>query len=274
MISQKTRLLLTLLLLLLGIIASFLGMLSPQILALAILFTILINAYSNTPYFRRPKGQYAIAIIWLITILVGVAIGIYRPEGFSYPLIFSMDSLHENGKPFDLYLNTGKFLAGYLALLYLFDKQPYDTAIFNSKRSIILLITGLVLCTIGSAYLLLNLSWYPKVAFFTLTFLVVNLFVTCVAEETFMRLIAQRQIGLWVKKISDKKMIIELIPIVVTTFIFVITHSMANPKIVLVYTIAGLAYATVYSLTKRLEISIATHFGVNLIHFSLLTYPI
>ncbi len=264
---------LSFILLVLGLIAVLLGLMPLQIWVINIVFFGLLLSYKlqNREGFK--------AILWIAVLITGLIIGLYRPQGFNYPLLFSIEALHTAGKPFDLYINTGKLLAGYLALVvliqYIKDKNAF---MYNTQHQVLLIVflNGVV---VGVATILLQLKWHPKPEFIwlTLIFLTSNLLVTVVTEEVFMRLIVQRQITQWlnnIEKLNGKALYIEGIAVTTTSLIFLITHSTQSVATSITFFIAGFAYAFAYSLTKNITAPIATHFGVNLLHFCFLTYPL
>lgn len=102
----------------------------------------------------------------------------------------------------------------------------------------------------------------------------VNLVVTCISEEAFMRLLVQAQIQNFISGAVKQKFWQELIPLVVATSLFTLIHFSSNLNVTLAYGLAGFLYGLVYSLTKNIWMCIAVHFGVNIIHFSFLTYPL
>src|SRR6478609_1299474 len=78
----------------------------PAVVALlVIVFSATLLLYQ---YFLQQNKPAIFYFFWFLAIVLGIGIGLYRPAGFSYPLIFSVSQLHEGGLPMDLYLNLGK----------------------------------------------------------------------------------------------------------------------------------------------------------------------
>lgn len=213
--------------------------------------------------------------IWLLIISTGLFLAIYRPHGFSYPLVFIADPLHEGGKVFSLHINTAKALAGYLALLYLISKVgvPGETYIKSRSRQFATALMFAVIVLVP-AYFVLNLDIYLKPITYILAFGLVNLLVTCASEEAFMRLIFQAQLERFISKYTNKKLICQGVSLFITTLLFVATHAVASVELLIVFSLAGFLYGLIYTLTRNVFASIATHFTVNIVHFSFLTYPL
>ena len=132
----------------------------------------------------------------------------------------------------------------------------------------------LALFTLIVAYKILGLAFHVKPFKYIVLFGLVNLIITCLAEEAFMRLLLQEQIQKFISGAVTHKLWQEFIPLITTTFIFVLTHSVQGFNAVLAFAVAGFSYGLVYSLTKNLWACVAVHFAVNIIHFSFLTYPL
>lgn len=213
--------------------------------------------------------------IWLLIIITGLFLAIYRPHEFSYPLVFSTVALHEGGNEFRLHINTTKTLAGYLVLYFLINgigsRGKTYLKLSSHQFATSLICTFLILAT---AFLVLDLDIYPKPIAYVLAFGLVNLLVTCVSEEAFMRLVFQSQLERFISKYTNKTLIYQGVSLFITTVLFVTTHAIASVELFIVFSIAGFLYGLIYTLTKNVFASIATHFTVNILHFSFLTYPL
>lgn len=243
----------------------------PMAALLVAVFAVFLLLYD---YFLKRSNRVGIYVCWLAAIVLGIVVGLYRPTGFNYPLIFSVNQLHDGGAPMSLYFNTAKFLAGYIILYYLLSSSVSASAYLQSRSKQILLSLPSIVLILGIAYELLDLHLYTKPLKYIAMFGLVNLFVTCVAEEAFMRLLLQAQIQKMISVSVRQPLLQELIPLLITTLIFVLTHSVHGFNVIVTYTVAGFSYGLVYCLTKNLWACIGVHFGVNIIHFAFFTYPV
>jgi membrane protease YdiL (CAAX protease family) len=240
-------------------------------LVVALLVVVFTLALMFFRYCTSTNKTIAAFITWLLVIVLGVAVGLYRPAGFNYPLIFSLNQLHEGGKPFSLYINIAKLLAGYITVYFLLSVglQAY----IKSQTRQYALAIGLGFIIVILAYFALGLGFYLKPLKYVALFGLVNLLVTCVAEEAFMRLLLQAQLQKFLSELASGFWL-EAIPLLITTAIFVLLHLSSNLNVLWVFALAGFSYGLVYSLTKNLWACVAVHFTVNILHFSLLTYPL
>ncbi|SMF19945.1 hypothetical protein SAMN02745866_01233 [Alteromonadaceae bacterium Bs31] len=251
------------LLLLAAALSALAGLLPYELLSLLVIFACALHIFvkaGNKPVWQR-------AFFWLCAVVLGLAIGLFRPEGFNYPLLFSAKAL-----PFDLYLNLGKAFAGYLALVLL------AAQLHSLKKRSLIVSLGLVLsfcCLIFVVAIpLLGLQLQLKALNYIAVFAVVNLLITCVSEEVFMRLLFQLQISRVLGRRISSSALRQSIAAVVTALLFTLTHAIGDGRVFAVYLLAGLAYGFIFALSGRLLMAIALHFLVNIIHFSFLTYPL
>ncbi|WP_078084151.1 CPBP family intramembrane glutamic endopeptidase [Microbulbifer mangrovi] len=109
---------------------------------------------------------------------------------------------------------------------------------------------------------------YPKLNATIAIAALINLLVVCIAEEGFFRWILQRGLGLWLKKLP-------WLATVIVTLLFVTAHTAwaASPLILALVGLAGLGYALVWQLRGSFWACVLTHWGVNLLHMTLLKYP-
>lgn len=234
-------------------------------------FTLVLSAYRYYSSNQKPLGMY---ITWLLAIVLGIGVGLYRPAGFNYPLVFSVSQLHEGGSPFSLYINIGKLLAGYVAVYLLMSSDVKVKPYIQNRAPQFALAVGLGLFVVLFAYFALGLGFYLKSLEYIALFALVNLLVTCVAEEAFMRLLLQAQLHKFLSGKHTNAFWLEAIPLLITTGIFALMHFSANVTVLGVFALAGFCYGLVYSLTKNVWACVAVHFTVNIVHFSLLTYPL
>lgn len=244
------------------------GLLPRMVVLFSALFLVAILIYRQnmTPIVRL--------LCWMGALTMGLAIGLYRPAGFSYPQVLALPELYPGGQPFALYANLGKATAGFMTLLLLVHAchpqfKPVSTP--AARALLVLVLAGVIFAV---AIPLGDLQWHPKSIYAVINFAWVNLLITCVAEEAFLRLLVQRELGLMCERLTHNRWASEALPLTLTTTLFVVTHGINDANLLLIYSIAGGLYALCYSLSKSVFTCIALHFLVNFIHFSFLTYPI
>lgn len=251
------------------------------ILFVALDWVPLINAVLLLPFVIGLYGltmttgsrRTLIAAILLPTLLIGFFVAIFRPKGFSYPLVWNPGVLYEGGEPFSLYVNLSKAIGGYLVVIWLgLGMRSKGSTLIGNRP----LISQMAPVLIGAsailfvAFALYGVAWKPKLPVGILYFVMVNLLVTVLSEEAFFRLLVQSQMERFFK---NKRTGI-CVGIVTASLLFALAHAGATGAVFFLYFFAGFIYAAVYAWTRSLPASIATHFGVNIAHIILLEYPL
>lgn len=220
---------------------------------------------------ERASSRIQLTLALLPTVLIGFFIAIYRPEGFNYPLVWYAEELYPGGHSFSLFVNLSKGLGGYLVIVWLLSGAFNDA----KRRSLppgklLVVIVTAIVAILALANVAFGVTWSPKLPEGIFHFVVVNLLVTVVAEEAFFRLLLQKQIV----RYFQNRALGTGISVGLVSVLFALAHTAAIGPAFLLYLFAGLVYAAVYAKTQKLWASIAVHFGVNILHFTLLQYPL
>lgn len=235
--------------------------------------TALFTLTGLTFLYRAPFiAPWRNIVLWLVLVPLTFWVATWRPGGFSYPLLLQ---LHNDAGEvaFSLHANIAKGLAGFILLLLLWPKRNADEypAPATCNWSLLIFSPAIIL---AAGVLLLDLQWQPKLLQHIIIFAAANLFLTCVAEEAFLRLLLQQPLATWLAQRTKKHWLSEILPVLSLTLIFVAIHSGLSGAAIWIYALAGFCYALSYSLSKNILFPIALHFAVNLGHFALLTYPL
>jgi uncharacterized protein len=233
------------------------GVLRP--IALASIAALLAFAWLATRH-----GKTAVrAVFTILTLVLALALAMHAVPGYDNPLLLKDVRLSAHSAPYTLYANFDKGVVG-LVLLVLFCRRASswrDFAVASKSQAPVL--AGL-LCGV------LSIGWaigfvHPdfKLSPFLPLFAVINLLFVCVAEEAFFRGVIQEQLA----RYSDA------MAVVVSGLLFGAAHLGGGWQFGALASLAGLGYAVLYSRTKRIEIPIAAHFVLNLVHFVAFTYP-
>ncbi len=252
------------------------------ILLLGGIFTIFqwipqINAYC-LPVFclglfcitqKKPHKKWLEVIAWLGVVILGFFIAIYRPEGFSYPLVWETQSLYDGGRSFTLLANTSKALGGYFVIIWLLSHFNDSVTPLPLEKSIAITAAGIIALLL-IARLFFGIGWQPKLSKGIGFFIFINLGITVLSEEAFFRLLIQdkiasffnhKAVGLWVAGST-------------ASVLFAFSHTPTIGTAWFLFLIAGAIYSAVFAYTQRFTLAIAVHFGLNIMHFIFLEYPL
>lgn len=169
-------------------------------------------------------------------------------------------------KPYTLYFNLDKTLAGIFIIAFSFQPKKLEFIPFIKLLAMSLLLMVLVFFVL--AIILGYSKFEPKLPYFTPIWILANLFFTCMAEEAiFRRLIQQKIFDSLTGKYTS------IISISIASVAFGLAHFNGGIIYVMLASLAGMFYGYIYYKSKRIESSILLHFLFNLTHFLLFTYP-
>jgi len=225
-------------------------------------------------FFRKEELNRWIKVgLFFLLVPLAFWVASYEPEGFAYPVLFSLAGDGGEAARYELSVDFAKGVAGFLLLYLLWPKRAANEFVAGKWISVSILFLAPLLI-IGVAIPVLGLQLQPKPIEQILMVAVVNLLITCVAEEVFMRFLFQQNLHNVVASVTANRLLQEIIPLLLVTFVFVAIHAGISGAAVWVYALAGLLYGLSYTLSKNIVYPIAIHFLVNQIHFSFLTYPL
>ncbi len=189
---------------------------------------------------------------------------------FNNPAIFDGVRLSPDAAPFTQFASFNKATAGLMMLtLCVPGLRPHGWTKSLALAPVAALLTAIV--AIGAADAVGFTRFEPKLPDRSVLFLVVNLLFTVVAEEAFFRGVIQGRIMRLAEHLQRPAL--NAVAVVVSASLFGIAHAAGGLLYVVFASLGGLGYALVYQRTRSIEASIATHLGVNAVHFFLFAYP-
>ncbi|MBB3141083.1 CPBP family intramembrane glutamic endopeptidase [Halomonas organivorans] len=176
-------------------------------------------------------------------------------------------ALKPGSVPFDLVLHPDKVLVAWslLGWLPLFGKSALPAGAPRPWWTMPLLAIAGVLALMGLAVALELVAWQPGLVPWFAAFAVANLLNTCVAEELLFRGVLQRWLA---ARLGGA------LGLTAAAALFGLAHFPGGAGFVAVAAGAGLLYGLVYRWTGRLAWAVLVHWGLNLVHFTLFTYPL
>ncbi len=213
---------------------------------------------------RNPWARYLGHGLFIVLAL-GLAMhwlpGFYNGRGID-PQRFSADAV-----PFSMYLNQDKPLIGFWLLLacpWIIARRPLRLSIYATA----LALTLTAIAALGGAVLLGIISWAPKWPAQSWLWVLNNLLLVTLVEEALFRGYIQGGLSRRFKQLPYG----ENLALLLASLLFGLVHVGAGWQWVLLASIAGAGYGLAYRF-GGLGAAIATHFGLNLVHFGLFTYP-
>ncbi|WP_162241776.1 CPBP family intramembrane glutamic endopeptidase [Pseudorhodoferax sp. Leaf267] len=230
----------------------------PAVLAIV----LLVAAAAWAVRVREAPGS------WLATALVlalRAALVLHQVPGFHSPVSIDAVRFTPDALPFTQRLNFDKGSVGLVLLALLAPRLRRGDALGSlaATTAVAWLFTTCAVLGLATAMGVVQPDF--KLPEQTRQFLLVNLLLTCVAEQALFRTLVQDPLrrtraGPWGAA-------------VLSALLFGAAHAAGGAPMVLLSALAGLGHAWVYERTRRIEAPILVHFGLNAAHFLGFTYP-
>ncbi|SHL86235.1 CPBP family intramembrane glutamic endopeptidase [Phytopseudomonas punonensis] len=235
------------------LLAGFLmGFIQPIGLMITVLFIALVTAPTRLPQW-----------LWCALVIgASVLLAAHLLPGFTPWVIGEPQRISADAAPYLLRLSWDKLLVG-CTLLAWWLGLPASTAQWPTFTAPTFVMT---LLTVPCLALLLGVvAWQPKLPDVLIPWLAINLCVAVLAEELLFRGLLQTRLVAWLGAWPG---------IVLTALLFGAVHIPFSPEFAIVAAAAGLGYGVAMQASGRLIVAIALHGLVNLLHFTLLSYPL
>jgi len=170
---------------------------------------------------------------------------------------------------FTIRYHFDKAVVGFVLLAFLYKRVNRWREWKEVGRNILPIYIVTMLAVLFLGMMLGYFVYDPKLSSLILWWGVGNLFITCIAEEAFFRLLIQAPLQDGLKKIRFGA----VIALIITSILFGLVHAGGGWIMVLGATLAGLGYGYAYLRTGRVEAAILLHFALNLTHFLFFAYP-
>jgi membrane protease YdiL (CAAX protease family) len=200
-------------------------------------------------------------------ILLALTLALHWWPGFHNARMIDQERFTENAMPFSMNLNLDKPLIGFWLLLicpWIIGRHSWVQAL--KSGALTLSLTAIV--TLGSAWLLGIVEWAPKWPPQAWLWINNNLLMVTLVEEALFRGYLQGGLSRRFQHLRYG----EHVALLIVSLLFGLAHWGAGWQWILLATVAGIGYGLAYRF-GGLAAAIATHFGINLLHFGLFTYP-
>jgi len=249
-------------------LSSLVGLVLHRIQPIGLLWIVLagINIWiTSNPAFSRWLRWAAMGIF----LLMGIALSKHMLPGFNNLIIFDKIQFSADSAPFTMYLNFDKTVVGIFIYLFLLKKREgvswqEKDSFFTIKTFAILALFMLPLA-LATHYVRIDPKLPPQTWLWALN----NLFFVCVAEEALFRGLIQGGLT----KLAPNSSWWKWLPLVVSSLLFGLVHYEGGLPYIVLAAFAGVFYGYTYWKTNKIQSSIFVHFGLNLTHFLLFSYP-
>jgi uncharacterized protein len=222
-------------------------------------------------FLKNDLPKSARFLLFCIATSVSLALAFHFLPGFHNWNLASNLCLSPGAYPYILWFNFDKPFIGIFVLAFSIPLISSKTQLIRVlKLSVPMSIAGILIMMAISLYFNL-VQWDPKISVILFVWLFENLIFVCIPEEAFFRGFIQREIYNW----FGKNAIAGFGSICITSVFFTLLHLIwvADLSFLCLVFVASLIYGTIYQVTQSIEASILCHFGLNVTHFLLFTYP-
>ena len=206
---------------------------------------------------RHASGLLLRVVTHAIMIAMGAGLFLHVMPGIANPRVVA--------DTFSRYVNVDKGFAG-LCLLGLYapdlpasDEGARRMPAFLWRFAIIAIV--MIAVSLASGYV----RWQPKLPSWWPLWTWSMIFLTALPEEAVFRGVAQT----WIARRHGN----DVLAMIIAGLLFGIAHIAGGPAYVVLASVAGVGYGWVYASTRSIALAVATHVGVNALHFFLFTYP-
>ncbi|VVP87561.1 hypothetical protein PS918_02901 [Pseudomonas fluorescens] len=216
---------------------------------------------------RQPKLPLGRYLGHALFIVLALALATHWLPGFYNARVIDPQRFTDDAVPFSLYLNLDKPLIGFWLLLacpWIIGRR--SLRLFLPATALALTLSALL--ALGGALMLGVIAWAPKWPEHAVLWLLNNLLLVTLVEEALFRGYIQGGLSRRLGHLPHG----DHLALLLASLLFGLAHLGAGWQWVLLASLAGIGYGLAYRF-GGLAAAIATHFGLNLLHFGLFTYP-
>ncbi|WP_326538893.1 CPBP family intramembrane glutamic endopeptidase [Pseudorhodoferax sp.] len=207
----------------------------------------------------RLRGPGLRAIAWAGLLVLCAALLLHRVPGFAPAAWLDGVRWSAQSPPFNKLLHFDKGAVGLLLVAFLAARRRTGGLLPGAGigMATVLLVLGMAL---AAGLVRPDPKWSATLGLF----LLVNLALTCVAEEAVFRLLVQDPLARrWGAACG----------VAVSALLFGLVHAGGGPWLVALASLSGLGAALAYAASGRIAVPIGVHFAVNAVHAIFFTYP-
>lgn len=213
------------------------------------------------------RKRYLQYIGHALFIVLAIALSMHWLPGFNNPRVIGPEQFTADAVPFTMYLNLDKSLVGFWLLLVLPWIRPRQEWRVSLKAGLCGMLMTIAICLL-IAVLLGIVRWEPKWPSASWLWLLNNLLLVTLTEEALFR--GYLQGGL--SRLLRRQPYAEVIALCVAAVLFGLAHVAGGWQWVVLGSLAGIGYGLAYRF-GGLQAAVLAHFGLNVAHFFLFTYP-
>ncbi len=227
----------------------------------SLIYTTLLGFVTYYYYQKKKLIFFFLILLLSIPLILHLSFVGFNNYRYLHAIMLSSDA-----SPYSLYFNLDKTSVGIFIIAFSF--QYKRITILPILKQLAIHLIAMILIFFVLATVLGYSKFAPKLPEFTPIWILANLFFTCLAEEAIFRRLIQQKIQ---DSLTSKYA--PMIGILIASILFGLAHFNGGIMYIILATLAGIFYGSIYYRTKRIESSMLLHFSFNLVHLLLFTYP-
>lgn len=270
--------------------------------------TLIVFAGITYAYFNLQLNKIIKTLLFTSISVFFVGFAFHKVPGFFNILAIDKVQLSELSVPFTMYLNFDKVMPALIIFslsdLYILEKQESSGTVKYTLLSLLLCIMIIMALSLISGYVLFE----PKIPSILPIWVINNFFLVCMAEEVFFRGFLQRTLQNLFQHISERFRLDEfkgesaqrikirehrrvlqnslvssfmnyavlkqqILAVIMGSIIHGLAHFRGGLIYIALTTICSFFPGYTYYKTNKILCSMIVHFGLNLFHILLFTYP-
>ena len=247
------------------ITAYYQGIISSTAAVGILLFFAISYSYFNYNGLNKYL-RYALFII-MLTLTAGYIF--HLMPGFTNVLVINKTQVSSLSSSFSMYLNFDKTIIALILYvtsgLWMLEKSIDKKSILDTLLCLLLCIGVILIPGILSGYI----KFDPKIPEILCLWVFNNLLFVSATEEMIFRGILQNNL----KSFLGTRATNYYLHIIIASIIFGLSHYKGGVTFMLLAAISGGFYGYIYDKTNRIFCATLVHFGLNLVHLMLFTYP-
>lgn len=205
---------------------------------------------------------------FVVFLFIGGSLAFHKFPGFNNFKVFDQLVFSPGSAPFDMYFNFDKIYLGIVVFMML-PRLERQVRFRDSYFTVAKYLFGAVFLLLPLAYFSGFVQYHPNTNPYLLVWAVNNLFFVCFTEEVLFRRFLQNYLVTYFRNTQYG----DIVAIFLAAVVFGLAHFAGGFVYVGLATVAGILYGLCFYHTCNVRSSMALHFGVNLIHAALFTYP-
>ncbi|WP_342267714.1 CPBP family intramembrane glutamic endopeptidase [Candidatus Tisiphia endosymbiont of Empis tessellata] len=228
-------------------------------------------------YFHLNNVNKVLKILFFIGVSSFIAgFAFHLIPGFFNILVLNKVHLSELSRPFSMFLNFDKTMSALILYsisnFYILEKTIDVKSLKQTACFLLLCIAGVLIPAFISGYV----KFDPKIPNVLLIWAINNLFFVCMAEEVIFRGFLQNTLKTLLEPLAGFNILGiggKNAHIIIASLIFGLAHFQGGSIYIILATICALCYGYTYDKTNRIICAMMVHFGLNLFHLMLFSYP-